>query len=382
MSNTIANIKKVDWDYCELGEALTFQRGFDLPKQKRKSGRIPIVSSAGITDFHSNAAIDYPTLVTGRYGTIGELFLLREPCWPLNTTLFVNQFKKITPDFGYYLLQTIDFKSHSGKSGVPGVNRNDVHQEHVLIPTIKEQTAIANALSDVDALIVELEKLIAKKQAIKTASMQQLLTGRTRLPEFANHPDGTPKGYKQTELGEIPEDWGVTAVGEIGVFGRGRVISHTEINRSISNLYPVYSSQTSNDGIMGYLDRYDFNGEFITWTTDGVNAGRVFYRKGKFNCTNVCGVILVRDNSTKFVALAMNAEARKYVSTNLANPKLMNGEAKKVLIRKPKLVAEQTAIANILSDMDKVITATALDKTRKIKQGMMQELLTGKTRLI
>ena len=72
-----------------------------------------------------------------------------------------------------------------------------------------EQTAIANALSDVDALIQELEKLIAKKQAIKTATMQQLLTGRTRLPQFAHHLDGRKKGYKPSELGEIPEDWDV-----------------------------------------------------------------------------------------------------------------------------------------------------------------------------
>lgn len=252
-----------------------------------------------------------------------------------------------------------------------------------LPPSLKEQTAIANVLSDSDALIGALEQLIAKKQAIKSATMQQLLTSRTRLPAFALRPDGTPKGYKPSELGEIPEDWEVVEMAKIGSFGRGRVISHTEINKSYSKLYPVYSSQTSNDGIMGYLDSFNFDGEFVTWTTDGVNAGKVFYRNGKFNCTNVCGVIKIKDACARYVAIAMDQEARKYVSTNLANPKLMNGVAKQVLIRFPNDIEEQTAIATILSDMDNELQTLTqkLEKARALKQGMMQQLLTGKIRL-
>ena len=97
-----------------------------------------------------------------------------------------------------------------------GLNFSQVKQLKFAIPkTLKEQTAIANALSDVDALISELEKLIAKKQAIKTATMQQLLTGKTRLPEFALREDGTPKGYKSSELGEIPEDWEVVLLSSL-----------------------------------------------------------------------------------------------------------------------------------------------------------------------
>lgn len=98
-----------------------------------------------------------------------------------------------------------------GHTGVPAIAQatTTFRKLKLPLPGIKEQTAIANALSDVDALISELEKLIAKKQAIKTASMQQLLTGRTRLPQFAFREDGTPKSYKQSELGEIPEDWEV-----------------------------------------------------------------------------------------------------------------------------------------------------------------------------
>src|SRR5690606_15821407 len=124
--------------------------------------------------------------------------------------------------------------------------------------------------------------------------------------------------------------------------------------------------------------------EFVTWTTDGVNAGKVFYRNGRFNCTNVCGVISVSNCDANYIAIAMGVESRKYVSTNLANLKLMNGEAKKVLIKKPRKVEEQTAMASIRSDMDAGLQALEqrLSRTRQIKQGMMQELPTGKTRLV
>lgn len=275
------------------------------------------------------------------------------------------------------------FKGSTDQGAKAGMNLDAVRMIKTALPTLQEQTAIANVLSDSDALIDALEQLIAKKQAIKSATMQQLLTGRTRLPAFALRPDGTKKGYIPSELGDIPEDWDVVEMAKIGSFGRGRVISHTEINKSYSKLYPVYSSQTSNDGIMGYLDSFNFDGEFVTWTTDGVNAGKVFYRNGKFNCTNVCGVIKIKDACARYVAIAMDQEARKYVSTNLANPKLMNGVAKQVLIRFPNDIEEQTAIATILSDMDNELQTLTqkLEKARALKQGMMQQLLTGKIRL-
>src|SRR5262249_51193988 len=105
--------------------------------------------------------------------------------WPLNTTLYVRDFHGNDPCFVYYLLQRFDFHSFSGKSGVPGVNRNDLHVEFVTLPKdINEQRAIATALSDADTLLGALEQLIAKKRDLKQAAMQQLLTGQTRLPGF------------------------------------------------------------------------------------------------------------------------------------------------------------------------------------------------------
>lgn len=159
-----------------------FQRGYDLPQRLRQNGEIPIISSAGVIDYHCKAMVDAPGVVTGRYGTIGELFFINEPFWPLNTTLFIRDFKGNDPKFIYYLLHQFDFQSFSGKSGVPGVNRNDLHEEIVSIPSsVVEQRAIAKVLSDVDGLITSLGELITKKKDLKQSAMQELLTGKKSI---------------------------------------------------------------------------------------------------------------------------------------------------------------------------------------------------------
>lgn len=135
------------FDEIELGEFIELKRGYDLPYTKRNKGNIPIVTSSGINDFHNVPMVHGPGVVTGRYGTIGEIFYLNEDFWPLNTTLYVCDFKGNNPKFVYYFLKTIDWQQFNDKSGVPGINRNDVHALIVKVPsTVKHQTLIADAL--------------------------------------------------------------------------------------------------------------------------------------------------------------------------------------------------------------------------------------------
>lgn len=254
-----------------------------------------------------------------------------------------------------------DFQSGGNRQGL---NFKQIASIKIPIPSLQEQQAIATALSNVDNLINSLTKLINKKKRIKQGAMQELLTGKKRLDGFSG-------------------EWDKKTIDEISVVSRGRVISQVEISKSLTKKYPVYSSQTLADGIMGYLDTYDFDGDYITWTTDGVNAGTVFYRRGRFNCTNVCGTIKLQNHSYYFISKRLGLETGKYVSKNLANPKLMNDVMKKITVTFP-CIEEQTAIANILSDMDAEIEAleNKLNKYKNIKQGMMQELLTGRIRLV
>ena len=164
-----------------LDNVATLHRGFDLPARLRQEGDTPVVTSSGVTSTHNRAAVAGPGVVTGRYGTIGQTFYLQQDYWPHNTTLFVSDFHGNDPRFVYYLLKTIDFASHSGKSGVPGVNRNDLHDLIVALPTATaEQMRISKALSSADDTIAALERLAGKMQDVKEGMMQQLVDSSGR----------------------------------------------------------------------------------------------------------------------------------------------------------------------------------------------------------
>lgn len=144
----------------------------------------------------------------------------------------------------------------------------------------------------------------------------------------------------------IETKWELVKLEDICVLGRGRVINHNYIDENPGE-YPVYSSQTQNEGIMGYINTFDFEGEYVTWTTDGIYAGTCFYRIGKFNCTNVCGTLKVKDSTsviTQFLPLVLNGITADYVVKS-ANPKLMNNVMANVKIPLPPLAIQQQIVA-------------------------------------
>jgi len=176
-------------------------------------------------------------------------------------------------------------------------------------------------------------------------------------------------------LGEIPENWKTTKVVELMKLGRGRVISQEDI-RNNEGEFPVYSSQTENEGILGYIETYDFEGEYITWTTDGANTGTVFSRSGKFNCTNVCGTMTQKYNIYKeitylpFLAKFLNIASKRYVRYDL-NPKLMNNEMSRIELLLPPLPEQQAIVAFLDCETERINTIIA-------KQNQLIELLKEK----
>jgi type I restriction enzyme, S subunit len=115
------------WRDCLLGDVMTLQRGHDLPDSRREEGDVPVVSSSGITGRHNEIKATAPGVVTGRYGTIGEVFYLEEDYWPLNTALYVTDFKGNNPRFIAYFLRHALQNYQSDKAAVPGINRNALH---------------------------------------------------------------------------------------------------------------------------------------------------------------------------------------------------------------------------------------------------------------
>lgn len=258
-----------------------------------------------------------------------------------------------------------------------GLNFTQVRQlKFALSKSKPEQTAIATALSDVDALITGLESLIAKKQAIKTATMQQLLTGKTRLPQFAHHPDGTPKGTQQTELGEIPEDWRVSTIGKFAPLQRG--FDLPSYQRKNGNFPVVYSN-----GIVNHHSDFQVQGEGVVTGRSGT-IGKVHYINSSFWPHNTTLWVTSFENSVaKYVYYLFLAIGFERFSSGSGVPTLNRNDAHDFKIAVPPK-PEQSAIAQILSDMDEEIQTlqTRLSKTQQIKQGMMQQLLTGKVRLV
>ena len=117
-----------------LGDLLTLKRGYDLPGSDRVDGEFPIVSSSGITGFHGEKKATAPGVVTGRYGTLGEVYFIQQDYWPLNTSLYVSDFKGNRPSFAAHLLKNVLAGVQSDKAAVPGLNRNVAHQLLVLFP--------------------------------------------------------------------------------------------------------------------------------------------------------------------------------------------------------------------------------------------------------
>ena len=123
------------WRMGTIGDLFELQRGFDLPSQDRVDGKYPIYASTGIAEYHNEYKVEPPCIVTGRSGTIGEVFYSNEHCWPLNTTLWVKDFKGTPSFFVYYKLKELDLgKTVSGFAAVPTLNRNDVHMMETAIP--------------------------------------------------------------------------------------------------------------------------------------------------------------------------------------------------------------------------------------------------------
>jgi type I restriction enzyme S subunit len=143
-----------EWRECALGDVIELKRGYDLPQQERRSGNVPIVSSSGVTDYHAEAMVKGPGVVTDRYGTLGQVFYVAEDFWPLNTTLYVRDFKGNDPKFISYFLRSVDFLAYSDKAAVPGLDRNHLHMARVRFPVdVVEQRAIAHILGTLDEKI-------------------------------------------------------------------------------------------------------------------------------------------------------------------------------------------------------------------------------------
>ncbi len=375
------------WSVKKIIDVCPLQRGFDLPEQNIKKGNYPIVYSNGIKGTHNEYKATAPGVVMGRSGTIGKVTYIEQNYWPHNTSLWVTDFKDNIPKFIFYKLQKLNYAKFNSGSGVPTLNRNDVHIEKILLPPLPEQEKIAEILSCWDDGIEKLSALIEKKKIQKKALMQQLLTGKHRLKGFS-----TP--WHEVRLGNI---------GMISSAGVDKKIVEGEKLVNLLNYMDVYKKDFlySSDTSMTVsaperqiqncnLKKGDIFFTPSSETRDDIAHSAVVME----DITNgVYSYHIVRLRPTTPIDLKFSAYAFKTNHFYKQAFSICEGSGQRYVISQddfrnmtvfiPSDIAEQKAIAEILSKADEEIELLnkKLYAFKQEKKALMQQLLTGKIRV-
>lgn len=372
-----------EWHACDISNLCTLQRGFDITEATRKHGTVPVYSSSGVSYFHNEAKLSPPAVVTGRKGILGKVFYIDVPCWPHDTTLWVKDFKDNDPRFVYWFLLHFHLERFDAATSVPTLNRNNLVGMPISLPSLPEQRAIAAALSDVDALLAKLDQLLAKKRDLKQGAMQQLLTGKRRLPGFSDKWEIVKAG----DIGRFRGGSGFPIMFQGATTGEYPLFKVSDMNNVGNETFMETANNYISEGVRKQLGASAFPAGSIVFAKVGA---AIFLERKKILCRASC----LDNNMAAFVMdgkrahcrfihyILLNTSFGSLVSTT-ALPSLGGKVLSEIELPLPPL-PEQAAIAAVLSDMDAEIAELEArrGKTRALKQGMMQELLTGRIRLV
>ena len=273
-----------------------------------------------------------------------------------------------SPEFVFQNTLTADYERFiritSQRSGQPGVNAQEYASYQIATPILEEQQQIGAYFSTLDHLITLHQHKCDEMKRLKKYMLQKMFPQNgKKVPEIRF--DG------------FTNDWEQRKVSDMFKVARGYVLPATDTSQEMTDEipYPVYSSQTKDNGLMGYYSDYLYE-DAITWTTDGANAGTVNFRAGKFYCTNVCGVLLSdKIETNKVIAEALNNVAKRYVSY-VGNPKLMNNVMADIQIAVPTSQKERDRISSYFSYLDHLITLHQhkCDELQNLKKYMLQNM--------
>lgn len=355
---TEIGVMPIDWLVKDIGSILHIRHGKSQKEVEVIDGKYPILGTGGEIGRTNHSLYSKPSVLIGRKGTIDKPLYMDTPFWTVDTLFYSEINQNTSAKFIYYKFSQINWYLYNEASGVPSLNAKTIENICIAIPpTIAEQQAIATALSDTDELINLLQKLISKKEAIKTATIQQLLA---------------PK-----------DGWEVCLVEDIAQITTGNKNTQDKKN---SGKYPFFvRSQT-----IERINSYSFDGEAVLTAGDGVGTGKVFhYINGKFDAhqrvylisgfkERINGYYFYLYFSNNFYSRMMQMTAKSSVDS------VRREMIAKMPVVIPPTLAEQQAITTTIYDMDSDIDAlkSKLSKIKAIKDGMMQELLTGKIRLV
>ena len=254
---------KGEWKEKNMEKIAPLQRGFDLPTQNIKKGEVPIIYSNGVLNLHNISKCTAPGLITGRSGTIGKFTYIESGnYWPHNTTLWVTDFCNNHPRFIYYLYQSININQFATGSGVPTLNRNDVHKKKCHIPSFREQEKISKFLSLLDQQIETQNKIIEQYKSLIKGITHYILKGKEA----------------DVKLKDC-------------VACHSSSLTESEFERN-NGQYPVYGAT----GIIAYSSQYNVNEDSILVIKDGAGVGRVQYVTGKYSVIGTLNYLTVKND--------------------------------------------------------------------------------------
>ena len=344
-------------------------------------------TSIEIAASYSRSSLSVGDLVCSIGPSFGKLMLVPEELSGANLTQGTARVaieEQYIKKYFFWALRSPEsfnqWESSVGGATFRALNLGPLADTRVLTPPRSEQATIAAFLDHetarIDALVEEQQRLIEllkeKRQAVISHAVTKGLD-----------PDVPMKDSGVEWLGEVPAHWDIIPVWMIFELGRGRVISHSEILES-QGKYPVYSSQTERDGVMGSIDTYDFDGDYLTWTTDGANAGTVFRRAGRFNCTNVCGTLKPTrsDVDLDYLWSSVSISTAAFIRHDI-NPKLMNGVMASIRIPVPPEDEQRQIarhIAQVLSKMKPLANEAErlITRLQERRSALISAAVTGK----
>ncbi|WP_158335968.1 restriction endonuclease subunit S [Campylobacter concisus] len=361
------------WKVVRLDKVAPLQRGYDLPTNNIKEGLYPVVYSNGILRFHNEFKAKGPGVITGRSGTIGKVVYVEEDYWPHNTSLWVTNFYDNNPKFIYYMYINLNLARFSAGSGVPTLNRNDIHAQTIPLPPLDEQEKIAEILSTWDEAINLTINLIESKKQFKKALMQNLLTAKIRFLQFKDE-------WRETKLSEICDI--STGTSKSRFIGDGK-------------FYIVDMGSITQDGLLNLTKTTNLSQDFLdcgdlVMPKDDIGGGKII---GKVAVIDKDNTYVLSDHIFRIKTTENSNFLAYLINSDLINKKIRRevsgtaqlGLGKRTIenlkIKLPNL-KEQQKIAEVLTTCDDEINLLnlKLENLKKQKQGLMQKLLSGKVR--
>jgi len=391
-----------EWREIFLNEIITLEYGVGLPQENRKYGDYPVYGSNGIVDFHIDFLVKGPGIIVGRKGSIGEVCWSESNFWPIDTTYYVQPKNDVDLKWLYYKLKNLGLQKLNSASGTPGLNRNDAYKIKISMPeTILEQSKIAEILTTIDDAIEKTERIIAKYRRIKQGLLQDLLT--KGIDENGNIRSEATHKFKDSPLGRIPVEWEVKKIGDICKVKGGKRLPKGEkfseekfgypyirVTDFRNNSVDIKNIEYISQEVREVIKNYTISKEDVYISIAGTIGlvGTIPDCLDGANLTENAAKIMINDKKQvdkNFLVNTILFHGKKQIESSIgitSQPKLALFRIEQIFVVVPK-IDEQRAIVDKFLKMNSLIDneEDILVKLYSIKQGLMQDLLTGKVRV-